>query len=86
MRISPPLVNVVVEDKPLPAVLTELARVYDLNVVVEARVQKDLRGVVVTERLLNVPADTALELLAGQAGLSVVRKGNTFRVTAGSAN
>jgi len=84
--ITPPLVNVVVVEKTLPTVLTELARVYDLNVVVEARVQKDLRGVVVTERLLNVPADTALELLAGQAGLSVVRKGNTFRVTAGSAN
>ena len=84
--INPPLVNVVVVEKPLPEVLTELARVYDVNVVVEARVQKDLKDVVVTERLLNVPADTALELLSGQAGLSVVRKGNTFRITAGPAN
>jgi hypothetical protein len=81
-RLSLPLVNVVVENQPLPTVLGELTRVYDLNVVIDTRAQKDVRGVVLTERLLNVPADTALELLAGQAGLSVVRKGNTFRVTA----
>jgi hypothetical protein len=82
-RLALPLVNVVVEDKPLPAVLAEVARVYDLNIVIDARLQKDIRGVVLTERLLNVPADTALELLAGQAGLTVTRKGNTFRVSAG---
>ncbi len=82
-RLSLPLVNVVVKDEPLPVVLAELARVYDLNIVTDARVQKDVRGVVLTERLLNVPADTALELLASQAGLNVVRKGNTFRITSG---
>jgi hypothetical protein len=82
-RLALPLVNVVAADKPLPDVLAELARVYDLNVVIDARLQKDLRGVILSERLLNVPADTALELLAGQAGLTVARKGNTFRVTAG---
>jgi hypothetical protein len=84
-RLGLPLVNVVVENQPLPAVFGELARVYDLNIVTDARTQKDVRGVVLSERLLNVPADTALELLAGQAGLAVVRKGNTFRVTAGEA-
>jgi hypothetical protein len=82
-RLALPLVNVVAADKPLPDVLAELARVYDLNVVIDARLQKDLRGVILSERLLNVPADTALELLAGQAGLTVARKGNTFRVTGG---
>lgn len=84
-RLNLPLVNVVVKDQPLAAVLSELARVYDLNIVLDPRTQKDARGAVLSERMLNVPADTALELLAGQAGLTVVRKGNTFRVTAGAA-
>ena len=44
---------------------------------------KSLLDPSVTERLLNVPADTALELLVGQAGLSVARKGNTFRISGG---
>jgi hypothetical protein len=38
-----------------------------------------------TERLLNVPADTALELLAAQVSMSVVRKGNTFRIMSNGA-
>jgi hypothetical protein len=81
-RFNLPLVCVAVKDKPLGAVLKDLSRVYGLNVVVEPGAREALNAQL-TERLLNVPADTALEVLAGQAGLSVVRKGNVFRITAG---
>lgn len=82
-RVGLPIVCVVAENKALQTVLTDLARVYDLNVVIESGVRDIVKNKVVTERLLNVPADTALELLAGQADLNVIRKGNTFRVTTG---
>lgn len=83
-RMNLPLVCVAVKDKPLGAVLKDLSRVYGLNVVVEPGVREQL-NTQLTERLLNVPADTALEVLAGQAGLSVVRKGNVFRIGVGGA-
>lgn len=81
-RMNLPLVCVAVKDKPLGAVLKDLTRVYGLNIVVEPGARQALAAEL-TEQLLNVPADTALEVLAGQAGLSVVRKGNVFRITAG---
>ena len=46
----------------------------------EHGVARDAMQTKITQRLLNVPADTALELLAAQGGFAVVRKGNTFRV------
>ena len=79
-RLSLPLVCVAVKDRPLATVLNDLSTAYGLNIVVEPGAQTMLKTPL-TERLLNVPADTALELLAGQAGLKVVRKGNTFRIT-----
>ena len=79
-RLNLPLVCVAVKDRPLSAVLNDLSTAYGLNIVVEPGAQTMLKTPL-TERLLNVPADTALELLAGQAGLKVVRKGNTFRIT-----
>jgi hypothetical protein len=78
-RLKLPLVSVVVEDRPLSEVLRTLSRVYGLNIVLYQEARDSVKARL-TERLLNVPADTALELLAGQAGLSVVRKGNTFRI------
>ncbi len=78
-RLNLPLVCVSAKGKPLSAILDELAAAYGLNIVV-ADVKAQLKTPL-TECLLNVPADTALELLAGQAGLSVVRKGNTFRIS-----
>lgn len=79
-RLNLPLVCIAVKNKPLSFVLDELRRVYGLNIVVEKSV-RELLKTPITEQLLNVPADTALELLAGQADLGVVRKGNTFRLT-----
>ena len=81
-RLNLPLVCVSAKEKPLSTILDELAAVYGLNIVA-ADVKAPLKTPL-TERLLNVPADTALELLAGQAGLNVVRKGNTFRITQGA--
>lgn len=78
-----PLVSVVAEDKPFLDVLKDLTRVYGLNVVVNRAERQRLTESVAFLRLLNVPADTTLELLAEQAGLEVVRKGNTFRLAAG---
>lgn len=82
-RLNLPLVSLAAADQPLADVLTDLARSYGLNVVLDPQARQALKDVKVTEQLLNVPADTALELLAGQAGLMSVRKGNTFRITAG---
>lgn len=82
-RLTLPLVCVAVENAKLPEVVRTLSRVYGLNVTVEKSAQEAAGQAVLTERLLNVPADTALELLAAQAGLEVVRKGNTFRLTGG---
>jgi hypothetical protein len=84
-RLNLPLVCVAVTDQPLSVVLKDLTRVYGLNVVIEPSSRGQIEKAVVTERLLNVPADTALELLAEQAGLSVARKGNTFRISGGGA-
>ena len=84
-RLNLPLVSVAVENKSLRTVVTDLARAYDLNVSMEPGVRNAMDEAKVTERLLNVPADTALETLAAQAGLTVVRKGNVFRITGGGA-
>jgi hypothetical protein len=80
-RLNLQLVCVAVKDQALSPVLYDLSRTYGVNVVVDSTVRPQVDKTHVTERLLNVPADTALELLAAQAGLEVVRKGNTFRIT-----
>jgi type II secretory pathway component GspD/PulD (secretin) len=78
-RLNLPLVCVATRDEPLGAVLTELSRVYGLNIVIDPSVREAVK-VSPAVQLLNVPADTALELLTEQAGLRIVRRGNTFRV------
>jgi hypothetical protein len=85
-RSQLPLVCVAADKEPLADVLKTLGRVYDLNVIVHQSARAAVKKTTVTEQLLNVPADTALELLAGlsEGGeLTVVRKGNAFLVTAG---
>ena len=80
-RLLLPLVSVVTDNTSVAEVVRKLAGVYGLNVVFDKNVRDAAAQTMVSERLLNVPADTALELLAGQADLQVVRKGNTFRIT-----
>jgi len=82
-RLSLPLMSVVAKDRPLDEVVTELARAYELNVVISPAAREQMKQTLVNERLLNVPADTLLELLAGLASQDVTRKGNTFRIGLG---
>jgi len=82
-RLNLPLVCVLAENRPALGVITELARQYDVNVVIDQGAQTVLKGSAVSARLLNVPADTALEMLAAQVGASVMRKGNAFRIVGG---
>jgi hypothetical protein len=80
VRLNEPLVSAVYKEKPLNEVVAEIAKMYDLTAVVSPQAG-DARTGFVTARLLNVPADKALELLALQCDLRVVRRGTTFLIT-----
>lgn len=80
LRLKEPLVSAVIREKPLNEAVAKLAEMYDLNVVVAPQAG-DAKTGFVTARLLNVPADKAVELLAVQCDLRVVRKGNAFLIT-----
>lgn len=75
-----PLVHVHALKRPLEEVLKGVADRATLNVVVDPRA-KEKAATDVTARLLNTPADTALDLLADMAGLKAVRVRNVFYVT-----
>jgi hypothetical protein len=75
-----PLVSTIVKEKPLNEAVAGIAETFDLNVIVAPQAG-DARTAFVSARLLNVPADKALELLALQADLRVVKKGNAFLIT-----
>jgi hypothetical protein len=79
-RPPSPLVSLVVKEKPLNEAVATLAERYDLTVVVAPQAG-DAKTSFVTARVLNVAADDALELLAIQADLRVMRKGNAFLIT-----
>ncbi len=79
-RLVHPLVSAVIKEKPLNEAVAKLAEMYDLTVVVCPQAG-DARTGFVTARLLNVPADKALDLLALQADLRVVRRGASFLIT-----
>ncbi|QJW96953.1 hypothetical protein [Frigoriglobus tundricola] len=80
VRLDEPLVSAVFKERPLHEVVARLADTYDLTVLVSPQAG-DARAGLVSARVLNVPADKALELLADQADLRVVRRGTTFLVT-----
>ncbi len=79
-RLNEPLVSVILKEKPLNEAVATLAEMYDLNVIVSPQAG-DAKTGFVSARLLNVPADKALELIAVQCDLRVVRKGNAFLLT-----
>jgi hypothetical protein len=78
--LAEPLVSAIIKEKPLNEAVAMIAERYDLTVIVSPQ-SGDARTGFVTARLLNVPADKAFELLALQADLRVVRKGNAFLIT-----
>jgi hypothetical protein len=78
--LAQPLVSAVFKEKPLNEAVALIAERYDLTVVVSPQAA-DAKAGFVTARLLNVPADKAVELLAVQCELQVVRKGTAFLIT-----
>jgi hypothetical protein len=78
--LKEPLVSAIYKERPLTEAVADLAAEFDLNVVVGPQAG-DAKAAFVSARLLNVPADQAVELLAVQADLRVVRKGTAFLVT-----
>lgn len=80
VQMAEPLVSMIFKEKPLNEAVAELAEEYNLTVIVSPQ-SGDARTGFVTARLLNTPADKALELLAIQCDLRVIRKANTFLIT-----
>jgi len=74
------LVSLVVKEKPFNEVIDKLAEMYDLSVVICPQ-SGDGRTGFVTARLKNVTPAVAIELLAVQCDLRVIRKGNAFLIT-----
>jgi len=75
-----PLVSLIVKEKPLNEVIEKLADQYDLSVVIAPQAG-DGRAGFVSARLKNVPPEIALELLAVQSDLRVVRRGSAYLIT-----
>ncbi len=80
LRLNEPLVSVIFKEKPLNEAVAQIAEMHDLNVVIAPQAG-DARTGFVSARLLNVPADKALELLADQCDLRIVRRGAAFMLT-----
>lgn len=74
------LVSLVVKEKPFNEVVEKLADEYDLSVVIAPQ-SGDGRTGFVSARLKNVPPAVALEMLAVQCNLRVIRKGSAFLIT-----
>lgn len=79
-RPAAQLVSLVVKEKPFNEVIDRLAEQYDLSVVIAPQAG-DARTGYVSARLKNLPPETALELLAVQNDLRVIRKGAAFLIT-----
>jgi hypothetical protein len=80
LTMRAPLVSAIFKEKPLNEAVAELADEFEVTVVVSPQAGDNKTGFV-SARLLNVPADDALELLAAQADLRVVRQGKAFLIT-----
>ena len=79
-RLHEPLVSAVFKEKPLNEAVAKIAEMYDLTVTFAPQAA-DAKAGFVTTRMLNLPADKALELLALQCDLRVVRRGTAFLLT-----
>ncbi len=78
--LEEPLVTLIEKQKPLAEVIDMLASRYDLSVILAPQARES-RTMPVSAHLLNLPADKALELLAEQCDLRVIRKGNAYLIT-----
>ncbi len=80
LSLKEPLVCAIIKQKPLADAVELLASRYDLSVTITPQA-RDGSASVVSARLMNLPADKAIEMLAVQCELRVVRKGNAFLIT-----
>lgn len=80
VRLKEPLVSAVVKERPLNEAVAKIAATFDLTVIVSPQAG-DAKTGIVSARLLNMPADKALELLAVQCDLRIVRKGGAYLIT-----
>jgi len=80
LSLKEPLVCAIIKQKPLADAIDLLASRYDLSVTITPQA-RDGSGSAVSARLMNLPADKAIEMLAVQCDLRVVRKGNAFLIT-----
>jgi hypothetical protein len=71
---------VIANDEPLSTVLRRMVEVYDVNVVITSEAAK-LAESRITNRLLNVPLETAIQSLADQCGLGIFVRNNVILVT-----
>jgi hypothetical protein len=81
LYIPRPLVHSDLRKKPLSQALETIADRAGWNIVLDEAVAKEKAGVPVSARLRNVPVDTAVLLLASQAGLGMAEVDNAFFVT-----
>lgn len=79
-RLNEPLVSVVFKEKSLNEAVAKVAEMYDLTITIAAQAG-DAKTGFVTARILNMPADKAVELLALQCDLRVVRRGTAYMLT-----
>jgi hypothetical protein len=75
-----PLVHAVIEKRPLGEALKELATTTGVSVVLDERPAEKAKSPV-TAKLLNVPLDTAVRILADLADLKAVQLDNVLYVT-----
>jgi hypothetical protein len=75
------LVHATLDRRPLAEALEELRKQSGTTIIVDERRAGDQARAIVTAGLNNVPLDTAVSLLADQAGLEAVLLDNAFYVT-----
>ena len=76
-----PLIWDAFNDTPINEALERLEELSGFNVMIDPRVKEKVEEMKTSARLNNVPADTAISLLANMAGLETVRKDNVFYIT-----
>ncbi len=79
-RLPPLLPYMKFTDESLEDACAEIAEKAGVSVVIDPRV-KEKAATKVPCRLINIPLDTAVELVADMAGLAVARKANAYYVT-----
>jgi len=80
IRDAVPLVRMTFTDTPLRKALEELATRFDRTILIAPQAAEKA-DTAVTAKLVNVPLDHAVELLADMSDLAIVKKGNVLYVT-----